>query len=140
MRGCGRYWVIHPLRGSDRRESSRMVGPLLLASVCSDFWTPLQRCRLVHPREMKSWPRSFWHCRHHTGIHDPDGNVPILTEHFPGLLARCQNARLGRFENFWSARTWVPQVRPASASRWADESNRLTPVPPVGAEVLPIDG
>jgi REP element-mobilizing transposase RayT len=40
---------------------------------------------------------------HHTGIHDPDGNFPIFTEHFHGLLARCQNAHLGRFEGFWSA-------------------------------------
>ena len=40
---------------------------------------------------------------HHTGIHDPDGNFPIFAEHFHGLLARCQNAHLGRFENFWSS-------------------------------------
>jgi putative transposase len=40
---------------------------------------------------------------HHTGIHDPDGNFPVFTEHFHGLLARCQNAHLGRFEGFWSA-------------------------------------
>jgi hypothetical protein len=40
---------------------------------------------------------------HHTGIHDPEGNFPIFTEHFHGLLARCQNAYLGRFENFWSS-------------------------------------
>ena len=40
---------------------------------------------------------------HHTGIHDPDGNFPIFTEHFHGLLARCQNVHLGRFENFWSS-------------------------------------
>jgi REP element-mobilizing transposase RayT len=40
---------------------------------------------------------------HHTGIHDPHGNFPIFTEHFHGLLARCQNAHLGRFENFWSS-------------------------------------
>jgi hypothetical protein len=40
---------------------------------------------------------------HHTGIHDTDGNYPIFTEHFHGLLARCQNAYLGRFENFWSS-------------------------------------
>jgi len=40
---------------------------------------------------------------HHTGIHDPAGNFPIFTEHFHGLLARCQNAHLGRFENFWSS-------------------------------------
>ncbi len=39
----------------------------------------------------------------HTGIHDPEGNFPIFTEHFHGLLARCQNAHLGRFENFWSS-------------------------------------
>jgi len=40
---------------------------------------------------------------HHTGIHDPDGNFPIFSEHLHGLVARCQNARLGRFENFWSS-------------------------------------
>jgi putative transposase len=39
----------------------------------------------------------------HTGIHDSDGNYPVFTEHFHGLLARCQNAHLGRFENFWSS-------------------------------------
>ena len=40
---------------------------------------------------------------HHTGIHDPEGNFPVFTEHFHGLLARCQNAHLGHFENFWSS-------------------------------------
>jgi hypothetical protein len=40
---------------------------------------------------------------HHTGIHDPDGNFPVFTEHFHGLLARCQNATLGRFEGLWSS-------------------------------------
>jgi REP element-mobilizing transposase RayT len=40
---------------------------------------------------------------HHTSIHDPDGNVPLFLEHFHGLLARCQNALLGRFESFWSS-------------------------------------
>jgi putative transposase len=40
---------------------------------------------------------------HHTGIHDTEGNFPVFTEHFHGLLARCQNAHLGRFENFWSS-------------------------------------
>jgi putative transposase len=40
---------------------------------------------------------------HHTGIHDAEGNYPVFTEHFHGLLARCQNARLRRFENFWSS-------------------------------------
>jgi putative transposase len=40
---------------------------------------------------------------HHTGIHDPDGNFPRFIEHFHGLLARCQNAHLGRFEGLWSS-------------------------------------
>jgi hypothetical protein len=40
---------------------------------------------------------------HHTGIHDPEGNYPVFIEYFHGLLARCQNAYLGRFENFWSS-------------------------------------
>jgi REP element-mobilizing transposase RayT len=39
---------------------------------------------------------------HHTGIHDSDGNFPVFTEYFHGLLARCQNTYLGRFEGFWS--------------------------------------
>lgn len=38
----------------------------------------------------------------HTGIHDPDGNFPVFTDCFHGLLARCQNAHFGRFEDFWS--------------------------------------
>jgi putative transposase len=40
---------------------------------------------------------------YHAGIHDPDGNFPIFTEHFHALLARCQNTHLGRFEAFWSS-------------------------------------
>jgi putative transposase len=40
---------------------------------------------------------------HHTGIHDPDGNFPVFIERFHGLLARCQNALLGRFESLWSS-------------------------------------
>ena len=40
---------------------------------------------------------------HHTGIRDTEGSFPMFTEHFHGLLARCQNAHLGRFENFWSS-------------------------------------
>jgi hypothetical protein len=40
---------------------------------------------------------------YHAGIHDPDGNFPIFSEHFHALLARCQNVHLGRFENFWSS-------------------------------------
>ena len=47
---------------------------------------------------------------HHTGIHDPDGNFPIFTEHFHGLLARCQNANLGRFVSKASG----PPSRPLS--------------------------
>jgi putative transposase len=40
---------------------------------------------------------------YHAGIHDPLGNFPVFAEHFHALLARCQNAHLGRFENFWSS-------------------------------------
>jgi putative transposase len=40
---------------------------------------------------------------YHAGIHDPDGNFPIFSEHFHALLARCQNTHLGRFEAFWSS-------------------------------------
>jgi putative transposase len=40
---------------------------------------------------------------YHAGLHDPDGNFPVFCEHFHALLARCLNAHLGRFENFWSS-------------------------------------
>ena len=55
---------------------------------------------------------------HHTGIHDPHGNFPVFTERFHGLLARCQNAYLGRFEGFWSAEATsvVRLVEPKSLS------------------------
>jgi REP element-mobilizing transposase RayT len=40
---------------------------------------------------------------YHAGIHDSDGSYPQFLEHFHSLLARSQNAHLGRFENFWSS-------------------------------------
>jgi hypothetical protein len=40
---------------------------------------------------------------YHAGVHDTDGNFPVFAEHFHALLARCQNAHLGRFEAFWSS-------------------------------------
>ncbi len=40
---------------------------------------------------------------YHAGIHDPDGNFPIFSEHLHALLARCLNAHLRRFESFWSS-------------------------------------
>jgi REP element-mobilizing transposase RayT len=40
---------------------------------------------------------------HHTVIFDRLGSVPAFTEHFHKLLARCQNALRGRWENFWSS-------------------------------------
>jgi hypothetical protein len=55
---------------------------------------------------------------HHTGIHDPEGNFPVFTEHFHGLLARCQNARLGRFDSFWSS-------EPTSVVRLVEPNDHL---------------
>jgi REP element-mobilizing transposase RayT len=40
---------------------------------------------------------------HHTVIFDRDGTVPAFTEHFHKLLAKCQNAWRGRWENFWAS-------------------------------------
>jgi hypothetical protein len=40
---------------------------------------------------------------YHAGIRDPLGTFPVFAEHFHALLAGCQNAHLGRFENFWSS-------------------------------------
>ena len=36
-------------------------------------------------------------------IFDQDGTVPAFTEHFHKLLAKCQNAWRGRWENFWAS-------------------------------------
>ena len=40
---------------------------------------------------------------HHTILFDRHGRVPQFTEHFHKMLARCQNARWGRWENLWAA-------------------------------------
>src|SRR5829696_9109755 len=40
---------------------------------------------------------------HHTVIFDRQGTVPAFTEHFHKLLAKCQNALRGRWENLWAA-------------------------------------
>lgn len=38
-----------------------------------------------------------------TVIFDRDGTIPAFTEHFHKLLAKCQNAWRGRWENFWAS-------------------------------------
>lgn len=40
---------------------------------------------------------------HHTVIYDRRGNLPAFMEHLHKMLARCLNARWGRWENFWAA-------------------------------------
>lgn len=40
---------------------------------------------------------------HHTVCYDRHGHLPQFVEHFHKLLARCMNARWGRFENLWAA-------------------------------------
>ncbi|MEZ4366478.1 MAG: hypothetical protein R2939_09360 [Kofleriaceae bacterium] len=40
---------------------------------------------------------------HHTVIFDRDGRYPEFIEHLHKMFARCQNARLGRWENLWSS-------------------------------------
>ena len=40
---------------------------------------------------------------HHTVIFDRYGRVPQFLEHFHKMLARCMNARWGRWENLWAA-------------------------------------
>ena len=40
---------------------------------------------------------------HHTVIFDRHGRCPQFVEHFHKMFARCQNARLGRWENLWAA-------------------------------------
>jgi REP element-mobilizing transposase RayT len=40
---------------------------------------------------------------HHTIIFDRFGRFPAFMEHFHKMVARCLNARWGRWENFWSS-------------------------------------
>ena len=40
---------------------------------------------------------------HHTVVFDRHGTLPAFTEHFHKLLAKCQNALRGRWENLWAA-------------------------------------
>jgi putative transposase len=40
---------------------------------------------------------------HHTVVFDRYGTLPAFTEHFHKLLAKCQNALRGRWENMWAA-------------------------------------
>ncbi|MEO8899932.1 MAG: hypothetical protein ABI627_00275 [Polyangiaceae bacterium] len=39
----------------------------------------------------------------HGVVSDPDGRLPEFLERFHRLVARAQNASLGRWENFWSS-------------------------------------
>lgn len=40
---------------------------------------------------------------YHAVAHDPDGRLPEFLEHFHKMVAKTMNARLGRWENFWSS-------------------------------------
>jgi hypothetical protein len=40
---------------------------------------------------------------HHTVLFDRHGRYPQFIEHFHKMLARCMNARWGRWENLWAA-------------------------------------
>lgn len=40
---------------------------------------------------------------HHTSVYDPHGNHPEFRAHFHKLMAKCQNALRGRWENLWAA-------------------------------------
>lgn len=40
---------------------------------------------------------------HHTVLYDRHGRVPQFVEHFHKMVARCMNARWGRWENLWAA-------------------------------------
>jgi putative transposase len=56
---------------------------------------------------------------HHTVIYDRYGTVPAFTERFHKLLAKCQNALRGRWENLWPSEqvcvVWL--VDPAAVLR-----------------------
>jgi hypothetical protein len=39
---------------------------------------------------------------YHAVVHDRHGRLPAFLEHFHKMMARCLNARWGRWENFWS--------------------------------------
>jgi len=58
---------------------------------------------------------------HHTVLYDRAGTLPAFTEHFHKLLAKCQNALRGRWENFWAAE----QVCVVQLVDTADVMNKL---------------
>ena len=41
---------------------------------------------------------------HHTHVYDRHGTIIEFTEHFHKMLAKCQNALRGRWENMWASR------------------------------------
>jgi putative transposase len=55
----------------------------------------------------------------HTVVYDPRGNLPAFTAHFHKLLAKCQNALRGRWENMWASEQvcCVRLVDPADVMR-----------------------
>jgi len=58
---------------------------------------------------------------HHTVIFDRKGSVPAFTEHFHKLVAKCQNALRGRWENLWASE----QVCVVHLVEVADVMNKL---------------
>lgn len=40
---------------------------------------------------------------YHAVVHDPDGRIPAFIEQLHKMIAKVMNARLGRWENFWSS-------------------------------------
>jgi len=93
--------------------------------LCGQFYMLTRRCTqrqfLLRPDEETN--NSFVYClgeaairfgivvvlptaesnHHHTVVFDPHGNLPAFLEHFHKMVARCMNARWGRWENFWSS-------------------------------------
>jgi putative transposase len=123
------HWISHNARSPWRVGASTQGGRIAMTLprevVPGEFYMVSRRCtqRQFLLRPDPETNNAFTYCladaanrygvevllpvamsnHHHTVIFDRHGTVPEFNEHFHKMLAKCQNALRGRFENHWSS-------------------------------------